>query len=55
MQFTLVIQMLIFRREKNAGIDVISAGWGFRGKEFLLQNGAEKIVQNAHELLEMIL
>ena len=40
---------------KNAGIDVISAVWGFRGKDFLLQNGAEKIVQNAQELLEMIL
>lgn len=40
---------------KNACIDVISAAWGFRGKEFLLQNGAEKIAQNAQELLKMIL
>ena len=40
---------------KNACIDVISAAWGFRGKEFLLQNGAEKIVHTAQELLEMIL
>ena len=40
---------------KNSGIDVISVAWGFRGKDFLLQNGAEKIVQNTQELLEMIL
>ena len=40
---------------KNACIDVISAAWGFRGKDFLLQNGAEKIAQNAQELLKMIL
>lgn len=39
---------------KNAEIDCISVCWGFRSKEFLLQNGAKKIVSNAEELLKAV-
>lgn len=35
---------------KNAGIKSISVDWGFRTKDFLQKNGAEKIVENADEL-----
>ncbi len=34
----------------NAGVDVIGVDWGFRGKEFLLQNGAPTVVMNTQEL-----
>lgn len=40
---------------KNAGTDSISAGWGFRGKKFLLEHGAQKIAMSAQELEKMIL
>lgn len=35
---------------KNAGIDVISVAWGFRGEEFLKERGATLVVKNANEL-----
>lgn len=35
----------------NAGIDIISVDWGFRKKEFLVENGAKVIASNMHELL----
>ena len=34
----------------NAGLDVIGVDWGFRGKEFLKEHGAEVIMMNAEEL-----
>ncbi|MCQ2591801.1 MAG: HAD-IA family hydrolase [Treponema sp.] len=40
---------------KNAGIDEIGVSWGFRGKEFLVNHGAETIVNNCDELLKAIL
>lgn len=39
---------------KNAGIDVIGVSWGFRGKEFLLANGAEKVADDTKELLTLL-
>ena len=39
----------------NAGVDVISAGWGYRSKEFLLDSGAKNIVFSAEEMLKKIL
>ena len=39
----------------NAGVDVISAGWGYRSKDFLLANGAKNIVFSAVDLLKAIL
>lgn len=35
---------------KNACIHSISVDWGFRSKDFLKKNGAEKIVENCDEL-----
>lgn len=39
----------------NAGVDVISAGWGYRSEKFLLENGAKNIVFSAEEMLKKIL
>ncbi len=35
---------------RNAGLHSISVDWGFRSKDFLKKNGAEKIVENVDEL-----
>ena len=34
----------------NAGLDVIGVDWGFRGKEFLRNHGADVIMITADEL-----
>lgn len=39
---------------KNAGIDVISVAWGFRGETFLQEHCASCIVQNTQQLLEKL-
>lgn len=38
----------------NAGMDCISVDWGFRGKKFLEECGAETIVSNTDEIFELI-
>lgn len=38
----------------NANIDVIGAEWGFRGKEFLLINGATKTAKDAEQLYKLL-
>lgn len=38
----------------NAGLDVIGVDWGFRGRKFLEENGAPRVVDNADELFELI-
>lgn len=38
----------------NAGLDVVNVSWGFRDESFLREHGAEKIVHNPEELLEII-
>ena len=40
---------------QNAGIRCISVTWGFRDKEFLLQNGAQTICDTPEELVKIIL
>ena len=42
------------RTGKNAGIDYISVDWGFRTREFLLANGAERIFSKPCELGEYL-
>lgn len=37
---------------KNAGLPCLAAGWGFRGKDFLLKHGAETVVDTPAELLQ---
>lgn len=39
----------------NAGIDVISVDWGFRSRDFLIDNGGRIIVHSPLELAELIL
>lgn len=39
----------------NAKVDCICVDWGFRSREFLLQNGAEKIVSDTIQLRQAIL
>ena len=40
---------------RNAGLPCISVAWGFRSREFLLENGAEQIVSDAMELQRLLL
>lgn len=40
---------------KQAGMDGIFVNWGFRGREFLLEHGAEIIVDTPEELKEKLL
>lgn len=35
---------------KNAGLDCISVEWGFRGREFLLEHGAARLVKEPGEI-----
>ena len=39
----------------NAGLDVIGVDWGFRGRDFLREHGAETIVLTAKELSALFL
>ena len=39
---------------KNAGIDCITCVWGFRTKEFLLENGAQILVERAEEIPQLL-
>lgn len=39
---------------KNSGIDCIIVDWGFREREFLIKNGAEKIVSSTQELFSVL-
>lgn len=38
----------------NAGVACVSVCWGFRSKEFLIQNGASQIISKPTELLELL-
>lgn len=40
---------------KNSELDCISVSYGFRSKQFLLDNGASKICENVKELEEVLL
>jgi phosphoglycolate phosphatase len=39
---------------KNAGVDMICVGWGYRSIEFLKENGAGKIAADPWELLTLL-
>lgn len=39
----------------NSGLDFIGVDWGFRGKQFLLDQGAKTVVMNPAELAEHLL
>jgi len=40
---------------KNSDLDFIGVSWGFRGREFLEKNGAKNIVDNANEILDLVI
>lgn len=40
---------------KNSGLNFIGVSWGFRGREFLEKNGAKNIVDNANEILDLVI
>ena len=39
---------------RNAGVPCIGACWGFRGREFLVQHGAELLAETPGEVLEIL-
>lgn len=39
---------------RNAGVPCIGACWGFRGREFLVQHGAEQLAETPGEVLELL-
>lgn len=39
---------------KNAGLTCVGCGWGYRGKAFLREAGAEHVISHPLELLEII-
>ena len=39
---------------KNAGVDCISVTWGFKDRDFLIENGATVLVDSVEELLEKV-
>ncbi|MCR4580314.1 MAG: HAD family hydrolase, partial [Treponema sp.] len=39
---------------RNAGLDVIGVDWGFRGRDFLKEHGAEVIMMSATELTDYL-
>ena len=39
----------------NVGMDCIGVSWGFRGREFLQQHGAQMIIDEPSELIEKII
>lgn len=39
---------------KNANVKSIGVAWGFRGEDELINAGANHIIQNPNELLELI-
>ncbi len=39
---------------RNAGVPCIGACWGFRGREFLVQHGAELLAETPGEVLELV-
>lgn len=44
-----------FDTSVNAKMDVIMVGWGFRDEEFLRERGAERIIKQPSEILDIIL
>ncbi len=40
---------------RNAGLPCYSVTWGFRGREFLLEHGAERLVDTPKELVDLLL
>ncbi len=38
----------------NSGLDCIAVTWGFRNREFLMEHGAEIIVDSTNEILDLI-
>lgn len=39
---------------KNSGLDLIGVSWGFRGRDFLKEHGAQTIIDKAEQLFDFI-
>lgn len=39
---------------RNSNLDMIAVDWGFRTREFLIEQGAETIVSNPEEILQLV-
>ena len=39
---------------RNSNLDMIAVDWGFRTRKFLMEQGAETIVSNPEEILELV-
>lgn len=39
---------------ENAGVEAIMVEWGFRGREFLIENGAKAVVKEPKEIFDII-
>lgn len=39
---------------KNAGVDLVSVSWGFKDQDFLIRNGAKKIINEPIQILNLI-
>ena len=46
--------MLIWRAAKNAGIDCMAVEWGFRGREFLIEKGADNIASKPQDIVNFL-
>lgn len=44
-----------FLTAKNAKTDVIMVGWGFRDEDFLMECGADDVIQNPDEIVKKIM
>lgn len=44
-----------FQTAKNAGMDVIMVGWGFRDEGYMKEQGAEFVIHNPNEILDYVL
>ena len=43
-----------FATAKNAGTDVIMVGWGFRDEDYILAQGASRVIHQPGEILDLL-
>ena len=43
-----------YQTARNADVDVIMVGWGFRSEEFLKSIGVQKVIHKPEEIAEIL-
>ena len=43
-----------YQTARNADVDVIMVGWGFRSEEFLKSIGVQKVIRKPEEIAEIV-